>query len=208
MIVGQAGGAGAFTCQPKLAGAAARRAPSYNSFMRFGRAIFALAFVTAGFADTLTLRNGKVVKGTYMGGTARTIKMDLGDTVRTYDVTDVASLQFTAAAPVAAPAATLEIPAGTAFTVRLIDSLESETNGAGRTYRATLDEPVVIAGETVIQRGSAAIVKLTARALDLVAVKVNGRMVDLHASIATPAQDAQASVKDRLIFMADRRVRI
>ena len=178
--------------------------------MRFGGAIFAIAFVTAGFADTLTLRNGQVVKGTYMGGTARTIKMDLGDAVRTYDVTDVASLQFTAAAPVAAPAATPEIPEGTAFTVRLIDSLDSETNGAGRTLRATLDEPIVIGGETVIQRGSGAIVRLTgaARTLDLVSIMVNGRMVDLHAGIADPAQDAQARVNHRLIFVADRRVGI
>jgi len=167
--------------------------------MRFVGAIFAIAFVTVGFADTLTLRNGQVVNGTYMGGTARTIKMDLGDAVRTYDVTDVASLQFTAAAPAAARSATLEIPAGTAFTVRLIGSLGSETNGAGRAFRASVDEPVE------------AIVKLTGDAghtLDLVSVRANGRMVDVHASIATPAQDAQAPVKDRLIFMADRRVRI
>jgi hypothetical protein len=179
--------------------------------MRFGGAIFAIAFVTAGFADTLTLRNGQVVKGTYMGGTARTIKMDLGDAVRTYDVTDVASLEFTAAAPVAAPAAALEIPAGTAFTVRLNGSLDSETNGAGRTFRATLDEPIVIAGETIIQRASEAVVKLTSdtiRTFNLVSIMVSGRMVDLHAGIATPGQDAQARVKDRLIFVADRRVRI
>jgi hypothetical protein len=52
-------------------------------------------------ADTLILRNGQVVQGTYMGGTARTVKMQVDDTVKTYDVTDVATLQFTAPATAA-----------------------------------------------------------------------------------------------------------
>jgi hypothetical protein len=37
-----------------------------------------------------------------MGGTARTVKMQVDDTVKTYDVTDVATLQFTPPAPTAA----------------------------------------------------------------------------------------------------------
>lgn len=36
-----------------------------------------------------------------MGGTVRTIKMQVDDNVRTYDVTDVATLQFTPPAPAA-----------------------------------------------------------------------------------------------------------
>ena len=69
--------------------------------MRLGTAILALASTAACYADTLTLRNGQVVEGTYMGGTARTVKMQVDDTVKTYDVTDVATLQFTAPAPAA-----------------------------------------------------------------------------------------------------------
>jgi hypothetical protein len=69
--------------------------------MRFGTAILALACATACLADTLTLRDGQVVQGTYMGGTARTIKIQVDDTVKTYDVTDVATLQFTPPAPTA-----------------------------------------------------------------------------------------------------------
>jgi protein-disulfide isomerase len=66
--------------------------------MHFSSAILALACATAGLADTLTLRDGHVVQGTYMGGTARTIKMQIEDAVKTYDVTDTTSLQFTAPA--------------------------------------------------------------------------------------------------------------
>ena len=64
--------------------------------------ILAFSCVTASMADTLTLRNGQVVQGTYMGGTSRTVKMQVEDTVKTYDVTDVAKLEFT---PPAQPAA-------------------------------------------------------------------------------------------------------
>ena len=64
--------------------------------------MLALACATACLADTLTLRNGQVVEGTYMGGTARTIKMQVQDEVKTFDVVDVASLRFTAPAKPAA----------------------------------------------------------------------------------------------------------
>lgn len=66
--------------------------------MRFGTAVWALVCATAGLADTLTLRNGQVVEGTYKGGTARTVDMQVDDATKTYDVTDVAALQFTAPA--------------------------------------------------------------------------------------------------------------
>ena len=69
--------------------------------MRLRTAILVLACAAAGMADTLTLRNGQVVQGTYMGGTARTVKMQVDDNVKTYDVTNVATLQFTAPAPAA-----------------------------------------------------------------------------------------------------------
>jgi protein-disulfide isomerase len=60
-----------------------------------------LVCAAACLADTLTLRNGQAIQGTYMGGTARTVKMQVDDSVKTYDVTDIATLQFT---PPAAPA--------------------------------------------------------------------------------------------------------
>jgi hypothetical protein len=69
--------------------------------MRLRTAILALACAAACQADTLTLRNGQVVQGTYMGGTARTVKMQVEDTVKTYDVADIATLQFTPPVPTA-----------------------------------------------------------------------------------------------------------
>lgn len=208
--------------------------------MRFATVLFALAFSVAGFADTLTLRSGQVINGTYLGGTARTIKMEVGDAIQTFDVTDISSLQFTAAgpaaasapapapAPVSAPAPTpapaapavqaaapapaqdngalgVEIPAGTNFTVRMIDAVDSEKNTAGQTFQASLDEPVMVNGQTVIERGADVVIKLidnkqsgkltgtTQLALDLVSIRVNGRMVDINTQSVTQTSSSRGA---------------
>jgi hypothetical protein len=50
-------------------------------------------------ADTLTLRNGQSIQGTYLGGSAREIRMDLGDHVQTYTIDQVSALQFDSGPP-------------------------------------------------------------------------------------------------------------
>jgi len=71
--------------------------------MRLGVVILGLACATASLADTLVLRNGQTVHGTYLGGTDRTIRMQVEDAAKTFDVTDVAGLQFTAPATTSSP---------------------------------------------------------------------------------------------------------
>src|ERR1700674_3066855 len=53
-----------------------------------------LALVALCSADILTLRSGQVVRGEYLGGDARHVKMAVGDRVENYSVDDVQSLQF------------------------------------------------------------------------------------------------------------------
>lgn len=48
------------------------------------------------------------------------------------------------------------IPAGTAVTVRLGETLSSKTSQAGQDFSATVARPVVVEGETVIHEGAAA----------------------------------------------------
>ena len=62
--------------------------------MRLLTVAIALTLATACFADTITLKNGRVINGTYLGGTARTIRVDVGDRVETVDVSDVARIEF------------------------------------------------------------------------------------------------------------------
>ncbi len=84
-----------------------------------------------------------------------------------------------------------DIPAGTNLVVRLIDPVDSQTDRLGQTYRATLDEPIVLNGETVVDRGADITAKLvedtqsgkltgkTVITLDLVNIKINGRFQDI-----------------------------
>jgi hypothetical protein len=91
------------------------------------------------------------------------------------------------------------LPAGTNLTIRMIDAVDSEKNRVGETFQASMDEPVMLNGETVIPRGADVVVKLVDAkesgklagkaelTLDLVSVKVNGQMVDVNTQTATQA---------------------
>ena len=57
--------------------------------MRLTYAGIAFVCATFAYADTITLKNGRVISGTYLGGTARTVRVDDGVNVRTLDVSDV-----------------------------------------------------------------------------------------------------------------------
>jgi hypothetical protein len=72
--------------------------------MRLIHLAIALALATAGFADTVTLRSGRVIHGTYLGGTARQLRVDTGDRVETLDVGDVTRIEFGDFTPAPAPA--------------------------------------------------------------------------------------------------------
>lgn len=71
-----------------------------------------------------------------------------------------------AATPVApvAPAPprprTVQVPAGTVVTVRMIDGVDSATNHAGEIFHASLDAPIVVDNEVVVPTGADAYVKL------------------------------------------------
>ena len=71
--------------------------------MRLLRLVVVLAMATAGFADTITLRSGRVVTGTYLGGTARQVRVDTGDQVQTLDVSDITRIEFSRDAVAQAP---------------------------------------------------------------------------------------------------------
>ena len=46
------------------------------------------------------------------------------------------------------------VPAGTPVTIRLSEPLSSATAHSGDTFRAAVDEPVIVNGQTVIERGA------------------------------------------------------
>jgi hypothetical protein len=55
-------------------------------------ALFLASVLT--FADTLTLKNGRVISGSYLGGTTTTIRFAVGHQVQTIPTTDIDRLTF------------------------------------------------------------------------------------------------------------------
>ena len=177
-------------------------------------AVLILTTLSLGLADTLTLNTGQVIEGTYLGGDARSIRMAVGDKIESYGIGEISTLRFGAAKPPAqrseqaAPAAAtgnwaVEIPAGSELVVRMIDSVDSEVNRVGQTFKASVDEPVVVDGKTVVPRGADVVAKLvedeqsgkltgrTALTMALVSLTVNGRMVDTVTQEVTTASDSR-----------------
>lgn len=138
-------------------------------------------------ADTLRLKNGDQVSGTFLGGDTRSVKfLEADGRSKTYSVSDLAGIEFTtgetaavaapaagtptvsgsrsisapAAAPSVARAASVTVPAGTIITVRMIDSIDTDITGAGERFRASIDDPVVIDGKVVVPRGADATVQV------------------------------------------------
>ena len=148
-----------------------------------------LLVANLGFADTITFRDGRRVNGTFLGADTRTVRVAVGDRVENYAMADVTNISFDAPPVAAAPAppppppparesapmlrqAPAEtpsmrrvdarvIPNGTVLTIRLIDDVDSRTDDVGKTYRASLDEPVNDAnGNLLVARGADVTVKL------------------------------------------------
>ncbi|MBI3933227.1 MAG: hypothetical protein HY316_00955 [Acidobacteria bacterium] len=59
------------------------------------------------------------------------------------------------------PAASITIPAGTTLTVRMADSIDSDKNYPGETFRATIDTAVTVNGTVVVPQGAEAIGRVT-----------------------------------------------
>ena len=62
---------------------------------------FAVAAATC-FADTITLKNGRTVNGTYLGGNARQVRVEVGDNIQTLNVSDISRIDFGGGAAVSA----------------------------------------------------------------------------------------------------------
>lgn len=143
-------------------------------------------------ADTIALRSGQKVEGTFLGGSARQIEfMSTSGQKATYPITDVVSLVFSAA-PVgqSAPSSAknkkksgpppVVIQAGTMFRVRTIDPIDVDSTQAGTKFRASLDDPIMIGGDVIVPR-EADVVLVAAKVAqggrmkgsDLVELKVN-----------------------------------
>jgi hypothetical protein len=134
-------------------------------------------------ADKVKLKSGKVVEGQYMGGDSKAVRVLLvSGQVSEIPLTEAVGVEFSprkppAPAPAAAPAAApkpaapkmVTVPAGTGVNVRLTEGIDVDSSKAGMTFKAVVDDPVIVDGSTVIPRGASAV-------LEAIHVEQSGKM--------------------------------
>ena len=182
--------------------------------MRILNTFLAAAFlITTAAADTLTLKNGTRVEGTFLGGNSREVEfLQSNGSVKRYPVANVAELSFsdveaeTATAP-RAPRPGQQagdfVPSGTTIVVRTIDSIDSDLTDVGERFRASLEEALVVDGVEVAPRGADALVavakvdeagRVRGReeiTIELVALTIDGREYAVNTNYAEVAGDGK-----------------
>jgi outer membrane lipoprotein SlyB len=159
-------------------------------------ALLTIAVAAPAFADTVKLRSGKVVTGQFIGGDSKSVRVLLDSGIVSEVPLDQAvAVEFSPRkppspppapppppaakpAPAAAAAApkpsppprkTVTVPSGPALNVRLTEGIDVDATAAGQTFKAVVDDPVMISGSVVIPRGASA-------SLQTVKVEQSGKM--------------------------------
>ena len=129
--------------------------------------------VGAAAADTLELRDGRVLKGRYLGGTQAVMRFEINGEVQTFNTTDIVALTFTGYSGSSAPAASpspamapsnsfasapsggaVTIPAGQSMLVRMIDGVDSSKNHVGDVFHASLETDLTIGNTVIAKKGT------------------------------------------------------
>jgi hypothetical protein len=126
-------------------------------------------------ADRVRLRSGKVITGMFMGGDSKSVRVLLDNgQVSEVPLEEAVAVEFSARKPApppppppppsAAPAQAaappkpkpIQVPAGTKLNVRLVDGIDVDASQTGQTFKAIVDDPVMMSGSIVIPRGATA----------------------------------------------------
>ncbi len=132
-----------------------------------------LLLASACSADTIELRDGRVIQGKYISGSQRSVRFLVNGEIRVFPLSEVLAITFAAESgatsqptgaasqqqqPAKQPRRTLSgpvtVPAGSTILVRMIDSVDSETNQIGDRFRASLEEDLVVDGVVVVSKGT------------------------------------------------------
>ena len=178
--------------------------------------------------DVITLKDGRQITGKVQSGGGKQILIKTGAESQVIDVSQIRSIDFdpppgavsatpenappapqlTAARPSASPAqptdsARIAVPAGTEIAVRTLDRIDSKTADKNKEYSASLDDPVVVDGVTLIPENAGAILRVSdvksagfarraSLSLVLVAVTINGRRVNVETDKIDSQSGSQA----------------
>jgi hypothetical protein len=152
-----------------------RERETMSKFYRF-LAVLALGLFSVGAAaaDTLELKDGRVLKGKYLGGTQAVMRFEVNGEVQTFNTTDIVALTFTGYSGSSAPGASsypatapsnsfagtaasggvVTIPAGQSMLVRMIDGVDSSKNHVGDVFHASLETDLTVGNTVVAKKGT------------------------------------------------------
>jgi len=119
-------------------------------------------------ADVLELKNGQVLNGRFVGGTAGTVRFESSAGLQVIETSQIVALTFTtpaatttsttptpaaAPAPAATAAKSVTLPVGTTLLVRMMDTISSQ-NPAGTRFTTKLEYDLAAAGAVAIKGGT------------------------------------------------------
>src|SRR3989442_12075409 len=137
--------------------------------------VLGLFFVGGAAADTLELRDGRGLKGKYLGGTQAVLRFEINGEVQNFNTTDAVALTFTGnvgrSAPIVAPAPAavpapanslagsasggdLTIPAGQSLLVRMTNDVDSAKNHVGDLFHPRLQTALTVGNTNVPRQGN------------------------------------------------------
>jgi hypothetical protein len=140
-----------------------------------------LLLVGTAAADTLELKDGRVLKGRYLGGTRAVLRFEVDGSIQTFNTNDIVAVTFTnearsvpsnqqAPPPQNNPQATQDyqqaqpqpvatsnnvtLPAGQSLLIRMIDGVDSSKNQVGDVFKASLETDLVVGNTLVARKGT------------------------------------------------------
>lgn len=145
-----------------------RKTVGRRSILQFSAFV---AVVTVGVAhlsaDRVKLRSGQTINGSFMSADVKTVRILLDNgRIAEFRVEDIAALEFSPRKapppPTPDPSAVpppVTVPTGTQLNVRLTEAIDVDAAQAGMTFKAVLDDPVMISGKIVIPRNATVVLQ-------------------------------------------------
>jgi hypothetical protein len=151
-------------------------------------AVFIAASASMASADQVRLRSGQVIDGSFMSADVKVVRILLANgRIAEFPVDDVSAVQFSVRKPAPPPAPDpakapkpITLPKGTALNVLLSEAIDVDAAQAGHTFKALLDDPVMVDGKVIVPRGAAVVLQAakvqqsgTMKGADKITLKAN-----------------------------------
>jgi hypothetical protein len=119
-------------------------------------------------ADRVRLKSGQSVNGSFLSADVKIVRMLLDNgRIAEFAVEDITAVEFSPrkAPPPAAPDPSkkplpITIPSGTVLNVLLTQAIDVDATQTGMTFKALVDDPVMVGGKVIVPRNAAVVVQV------------------------------------------------